>query len=362
MRKYIKIAIGIIILGIFIFTIGFLYSKSKKKPEIFETKSPFVTNIEKKTVATGSIIPKKEIEIKPQVSGIIQEIYVESGNYIKKGDFIAKVKVIPDMISLNNAESRYNKAKLAFEDAERVYNRQKKLFDDGVIAESDFQRIELEYLNAREEVNSSDNNLQLIREGVSKKAGEITNTIVRSTIDGMVLDVPVEVGNSVIESNNFNPGTTIAIVANMGQMIFEGKVDESEVAKIIMGMPLTLTIGAINDVKFDAVLNYIAPKGVLENGAIQFKIRADVKLRKDYFIRAGYSANADIVLDRRDSVMAIPENLLIFNKNSDSTFVEVLKGENVFEKKPIKTGLSDGINIEVLEGLTKDDKIKVPKI
>lgn len=361
MRKYIKIFVAIVILGIFIFTIGFLYEKSKKKPVVFETKSPLITNIEKKTVATGSIKPKKEIEIKPQVSGIIQEIYVEAGDYVKKGDLIAKVKVIPDVINLNNAENRVNRAKIAIEDATKVYNRQKKLFDDGVIAEGDFQRYELEYHNAREEMNAAENNLQLIRDGVSKKSDGVTNTLVRSTIDGMVLDVPVEIGNSVIESNTFNPGTTIANVANMGDMIFEGKVDESEVAKIHHGMNLGLTIGAINDVKFDATLNYIAPKGEIENGAIQFKIKADVKIKKEYFIRAGYSANADIVLDKKDSIMAIPESVLIFSKNSDSTFVEVLMPDGNYEKRYIKTGLSDGINIEVMEGVKMEDKLKVPK-
>ena len=357
MRKFFRISLLVIFLAAILATFGYLYNKSRKKTVVYELKSPTVNNIIKKTVATGSVVPRKEILIKPQVSGIIEEIFIEAGNNVNKGDLIAKIRIIPDMVNLNNAESRLKRAQLNLEDAKLVYDRQKKIYDQGVIAESEFLQTRLSYNNAVEELESAENNLQLIREGVSKKSGTVTNTLIRSTIKGMVLDVPVEVGNSVIESNNFNEGTTVASVADMGEMIFKGKVDETEVGKLKAGMPLVLSIGAIDSAKFDAELEYIAPKGKEENGAIQFEIRAAVSLKDSMFIRANYSANADIVLERADSVLSIEESLLKFDH--DSAYVEIeTSTPQVFEKKYIKTGLSDGINIQVKEGLTKESKIK----
>jgi len=358
MKTFFKILILVIILGAFAYTIYFLYDKSKEKPVVYETMKATTTNIVKKTVATGSVVPRKEIEIKPKVSGIVDELYVEEGNMIKKGDLIAKVTIIPNMVNMNNAESRVNRAQLSLENALRNYNRQKELYEQKVIAKADFENYELEYKNAKEEVESAQNNLLLIKEGQTKKTGEVTNTLIRSTIDGMILDIPVEIGNSVIESNTFNDGTTVAIVADMGEMIFEGKVDESEVGKIKEGMNLILTIGAINNVRFHASLEHISPKGVEENGAIQFEIKAAVDLIDTVFVRAGYSANADIVLDKRDSVLAISESLLQFE--NDSAFVEIETEAQTFEKRQVETGLSDGINIEVVSGVTDEDAIKVP--
>lgn len=362
MKKAFKVGLLVLVVCSIFGTMFYLYQKSKKKPVVYEVKSPFISNIVKKTVATGSVVPRKEILIKPQVSGIIEELYILAGNQVKKGDLIARVKIIPNMVELNNAESRLSKAKINYEDAKTVYERQKKVFEQGVIPMAEFQQYKLTYMNAMEEQESAESNLQLIKEGVSKKQGGVTNTLIRSTIQGMVLDVPVEVGNSVIEANNFNEGTTIASVADMGEMIFKGKVDETEVGKLKIGMPLILSIGAIEDEKFDASLEYVAPKGKEENGAIQFEIKANVKLKSNNFIRAGYSANADIVLDRRDSVMVIPESLIQFEKSGDSAYVEVEKQPQVFDKRYIKTGLSDGVNIEVKEGIKKDDKIKGAKI
>jgi HlyD family secretion protein len=356
MKKFFKIFILVVVLGVFVYTIYFLYEKSQAKPVVFETTTPVETNIVKKTVATGSVVPRKEIEIKPEVSGIIQDLYVEEGDMIKEGDLIAKVRIIPNMVNLNNAESRVNRAEIALENAERNFNRQKELYDQKVISKTTYEEFELAFQNAKEELVAAENNLQLIKEGQTKDSGSTTNTLIRSTIDGMILDIPVEIGNSVIESNTFNDGTTVCIVADMGEMIFEGKVDESEVGKIKEGMDLILTIGAINDVSFHASLEHISPKGVEENGAIQFEIKAAVDLIDTVFVRAGYSANADIVLDRRDSVLAISEALLQFD--SDSAFVEVETGEQEFEKRYVETGLSDGINIEILAGLSKEDKIK----
>jgi HlyD family secretion protein len=362
MKKIFRI-IGITLLVvIFGGTIVFLYNKSKKQPDIFENKNPFISNVIQKTVATGSVVPRQEIEIKPQVSGIIDEIYVEAGDKIDKGQVIAKIKIIPDMVTLNAAESRLKQADIDFQDAKIDYERQQKLFDNDVISYEEFKKTKVAYDQAKEELTAADNNLELIRNGVTKKAETATNTLVRSTITGTVLDVPIKVGNSVIQSNTFNDGTTIAVVADMQDMIFEGKVDETEVGKIKEGMNIELEIGAIEKDKFDAILKYISPKGVEENGAIQFEIKADVKLKEGQFIRAGYSANANIVLGRKDSVLVIPEGMLQFR--NDTAFVEVLTNaaEFKYEKRNVKTGLSDGINIEIVQGLSTKDKVKGDKI
>jgi HlyD family secretion protein len=356
MKTFFKILVGVILLAVFAYTLYYLYEKSQTKPVVYTTVSPFTETIIKKTVATGSIVPRKEIAIKPMVSGIIEALYVEPGDKVNKGDLIAKVRIIPNMLNLNNAESRLEQARIALSNAEANFKRQKELYESDVIAASEFEDADVAFRQAKQEVFAAENNLQLIREGQTKTTGETTNTLIRATIQGMVLDVPVEEGNSVIEANTFNEGTTIANVADMGEMVFEGKVDETEVGKISEGMELILTIGAIENVQFAAILEHISPKGIEENGAIQFEIKADVKLQSDRFVRAGYSANADIVLDRADSVLTISESLLHFE--GDSVFVEIESQAQVFEKRYVKTGLSDGINIQITEGLGLEDKIK----
>jgi HlyD family secretion protein len=356
MKTILKILVVLVVVGVFAGTILYLYKKSQAKPIVYETTSPFTTDIIRKTVATGSVVPRKEIEIKPKISGIIEEIFVEPGDMVKKGDLIARVKIIPDMINLNNAESRVKRADIQLEESRKNYLRYKQLFEQNVVAEADFLTYEIAFRNATEELRTAEDNLQLIREGATKKLGAATNTLITSTINGMVLLVPVEEGNSVIESNQFNDGTTVATIADMSEMIFEGKVDESEVGKIKEDMELILSIGAIEQESFAARLERISPKGVEENGAIQFEIRAAVELKDQQFIRAGYSANADIVLERVEQVMAINESILHFE--GDSTYVEVETSPEQFEKRYIKTGLSDGIVIQVVEGLSMNDKIK----
>lgn len=361
MKKVLRILGIVILVGAFGGTLFFLYNKSKKKDDVFETKNPFISNVVMKTVATGSVVPRYEIEIKPQVSGIIDELFLVAGDRVVKGQVVARIKIIPDMVTLNSAETRMNRSKINFEDAKTDYERQQKLFDKNVISYEEFKNSKVAYDSAKEELTAAENNLELIKNGVTKKAESATNTLVRSTIEGMVLDVPVEVGNSVIQANTFNAGTTIASVADMSDMIFEGNVDETEVGKIKEGMPIELEIGAIDKEKFAAILEYISPKGVEENGAIQFEIKANVQLLEGQFIRAGYSANANIVLEKKDSVMVIPEGLLKFE--NDSSFVEIELGEEQqFEKRFVQTGLSDGINIEITEGLKIEDKVKGEKI
>jgi HlyD family secretion protein len=355
MKKVLKFLLAVVIIG----TLGFLgfyvFTKSEKTAEVFETDSTFLTTIERKTVATGAINPRKEVAIKSQVSGVVETLYVEAGDVVQAGQLIAKIRIIPNVVALNNAEDQLKTATINYKNAEQELERRKKLFTEKVISEVDYNQQLLTYNLSKQQVEAAENNLELVKEGASKKSGSASN-LVRATVNGMVLDVPVKEGNFVIESNTFNDGTTIASIADMKEMIFEGKVDEAEVGKLTVGMPLQLQIGALDTTKFMAKLEYISPKGVEEEGAIQFQVRASVELRKDKFLRAGYSANADIVLETKRDVLAIKESNLIFEE--DKIYVEVLKGDQQFEKQEIETGISDGINIEVLKGLTAESRVK----
>ncbi|MCX2738330.1 efflux RND transporter periplasmic adaptor subunit [Pontibacter anaerobius] len=355
-----KVLLGVFIL-VFLGLSGWLgyyfYNKANTDPIVYKTEAPFETAIVKKTVATGSIVPRKEVQIKSQVSGIVEELYVEAGEVVKKGQLLAKIRIVPNMVSVNNAETQLQTAKLNFEEAKRELARYQQLYEEKVVPEQEFRKYKADYELKRENLSAAESNLQLVREGSSRKRGQSSN-LVYSTIEGMLLDVPVKVGTSIIERNNFNEGTTIASVADMRSLIFEGKIDESEVGKLKENMDLLLTIGAIEGRVFDAKLEYIAPKGVDEEGSIKFPIRAKVLLNEKDFIRAGYSANADIVLDKRENALAIKESMLKFEK--EHPYVEVETAPQQFEKRMIKTGLSDGINIEVVSGLQKKDKVKVP--
>lgn len=358
MKKILKYLLFTGLAVLFIWTMYFLYEKSASKPEEYAVEKLRKNNVVKKTVANGKIVPRKEILIKPVVSGIIAELYVEAGDEVKKDQPLAKIKIVPDMLSLSNAENRVRNAEIGVQNAQLTYDRNKPLADKGVISASEMQGYDVGLKNAKQELGAAQEALQVVRDGISRSSAG--NTIVRSTITGMVLDVPVKEGNSVIERNNFNEGTTIASVADMADLIFQGKVDESEVGKVKLGMPVVLTVGAIEDAKWDAELEYIAPKGVEENGAVQFEIRAAVKLKEGQRLRSGYSANADIVLEKRDSVLTVPESIVEFNKKGDSAFVQVKDGEG-WKRTWIKTGLSDGINLEVLSGVDASTELKGAK-
>lgn len=358
MKKILKYLLFTGLAVLFIWTMYFLYEKSASKPEEYAVEKLRKNNVVKKTVANGKIVPRKEILIKPVVSGIIAELYVEAGDEVKKDQPLAKIKIVPDMLSLSNAENRVRNAEIGVQNAQLTYDRNKPLSDKGVISASEMQGYDVALKNAKQELGAAQEALQVVRDGISRSSAG--NTIVRSTITGMVLDVPVKEGNSVIERNNFNEGTTIASVADMADLIFQGKVDESEVGKVKLGMPVVLTVGAIEDAKWDADLEYIAPKGVEENGAVQFEIRAAVKLKEGQRLRSGYSANADIVLEKRDSVLTVPESIVEFNKKGDSAFVQVKDGEG-WKRTWIKTGLSDGINLEVLSGVDASTELKGAK-
>lgn len=355
LKKLFFIFASLSMLAVFIGTTYFLYNKSQEKPITFTTTEAFHADIINKTVATGKIVPRKEIEIKPQVSGVIEQLYVSAGDILEKGDLIAKIQLIPNMQQLNNAESSLEKARLNLHNTQLEFKRQQTLFKENLISEVDFNKFKLQYDLTKEAVNSTENNLALIREGASKKSDKVAN-LVRSTVSGMVLDVPVEEGTFVTETNNFNAGSTIASIANMKDLIFEGKLDESEVGKVSVGMPLILTIGAIDNKEFNANLDYISPKGINDQGTIKFEIKASIEMQSDTFLRAGYSANANIVIEQRNNVLAINEGNLIFDK--DDTYVDVEVKAQEFKRQKVTTGISDGINIEILSGLQLGTQFK----
>lgn len=354
--------------------IYYIWQKDREDPITYTTEQPTKETIIKETVATGSIVPKEEVNIKPNISGVIDKIHVEAGDFVNAGDLIADIKVVPNVSSLTNAKNSIagarttvETAKLARDNQKAIYDRQKVLFEKGVISENEFDLAQNAYNNAQqrykqEQVNLTGalQNYDIIRTGTTAGLGNLAQTSIRATVSGMVLDVPVKEGNQVIEANNFNEGTSIAMIADVNKMIFEGKVDESEVGKIKEGLDLVITVGAFDNKKFDAVLDYVAPKGIAENGAIQFAIKGTLKTSDDAtFIRAGLSANASIILDRRDSVLSIKEALVQYDPKTQKPFIEISLGDQQFERRDIELGLSNGINVEVISGVSEGDEIKV---
>ena len=357
-KKFFKIVGLLLVAFLFIWTFVFLYQKSQPEEVIYEIVTPEVADLEKTTVATGKIEPRDEVLIKPQRSGIIAEVYKEAGEHVKAGEVIAKVKVIPELGQLNSAESRLRLAEISARQAETDFSRLKQLYEEQLISREEYEKAEVSVKQAREELLTAKDNLQIVKEGISQSNASFSSTLIRSTIDGLILDVPIKVGNSVIMSNTFNDGTTIATVANMNDLIFRGKIDETEVGRIHEGMSVKLTIGALQNLAFDAVLEYISPKGVEENGANLFEIKAAVNAPDSVVIRSGYSANAEIVLERLKQTLAIPEGSVEFS--GDSTFVYLLTAEQPqqFSRQQIEVGMSDGIKIAVKGGITANDRIR----
>ena len=380
MKKYFKIVIALLVALVFIGMFVFLWMKSQPKPDVYEEFTPEVMDLKKTTVVTGKIEPRNEVNVKPQISGIIAEIMKEAGDHVQAGEVIARVKVIPDMQQLSSAQARVRLATVNAQQAKTDLDREQVLFDKGLVSADEYDKIRQAYRQAREEVTAATDQLQVVRDGVSKSNASASSTLIRSTITGLILDIPVKVGNSVILSNTFNDGTTIATVANMGDLIFRGNIDETEVGSLVAGMPMQITIGAMQDLTFDATLEYISPKAVESNGANQFELKAAVLQRQINKqakapqrvgekgisvaqIRSGYSANANIVLAEVKQALTIPESAIEFSDGN--TFVYVIKGEGdkkEYERRNVKTGLSDGIRIEILSGITKKDLIRGPKI
>jgi HlyD family secretion protein len=363
MKKYRKLIIAAIIALIFIGTFVFLWQKSQPKEVVYNEFTPKLDSIQKTTIITGKIEPRNEVNIKPQISGIISELLKEPGDYVNAGDVIAKVKVIPDMAQLSSAEMRVRLAEINLKQAETDFQREENLFNQKLVSADEFDKIKIALSQAKHEKMAAQDALEVVRDGVSKSNAKASSTLIRSTISGVILDIPVKVGNSVILSNTFNDGTTIATVANMNDLIFRGNIDETEVGQLVNGMNMKITIGALQDLKFDANLEYVSPKAVESNGANQFEIKAAVKLQEGSKIRSGYSANAEIVLASANKVLCVPESSIEFS--GDSTFVYIIKGEGknkTYDRTYVETGLSDGVNIEIKKGLTDKDKVRGPEI
>ena len=363
MKKYRKLIIAVIIALIFIGTFVFLWQKSQPKEVVYNEFTPKLDSIQKTTIITGKIEPRNEVNIKPQISGIISELLKEPGDYVNAGDVIAKVKVIPDMAQLSSAEMRVRLAEINLKQAQTDFEREQNLFNQKLVSADEFDKVKISLNQAKHEKLAAQDALEVVRDGVSKSNAKASSTLIRSTISGVILDIPVKVGNSVILSNTFNDGTTIATVANMKDLIFRGNIDETEVGQLVNGMNMKITIGALQDLKFDAALEYISPKAIESNGTNQFEIKAAVKLVEGGKIRSGYSANAEIVLDKADKVLCIPESAIEFS--GDSTFVYVIKGKGknkTYDRTFVETGLSDGVNIEIKKGITAKDKVRGPEI
>ena len=359
-RRFFPFVIASFIILIFGGTLWFLWAKSRPKPVGIQTERPAVADIVKKVVASGTIEPRKEIEIKPRISGILRKLTVLPGQRVKKGDVIGEVQVIPDVVSLNEAELRLRSASLAVERAKRELDRTEKLGPQGASSVMEVDKLRSDYELAVEEERGARSRVQLVREGAAGKVrGTGASTMVESTVDGMVLTVPVKEGSSVIHANTFNPGTTVAVVADMGDMIFKGRVDESEVGKLKTGMPVEIVVGALEDIRFNGKLEHIAPKSQVKDGTTEFEIEAAFRPPENVTVRAGYSANANIVLDKRERVLAINESLLTFEK--DRRFVEVEVGPLRFETREVRLGLSDGVRVEVLSGIDKAAVLKKPR-
>ena len=361
--KYSKLIIAIIIAFIFIGTFVFLYQKSQPEPIVYNEFTTKMGDVSKTTLITGKIEPRNEVNVKPQISGIITDIYKEAGDVVKAGEVIAKVKVIPDMSQLSSAESRVRLAEINAKQAQVDYDRDKVLFDKHLITAESFDKVSQTLHQAQEEVKAATDALEVVRDGVSKSNASASSTLIRSTISGVILDIPVKVGNTVILSNTFNDGTTIATLANMKDLIFRGNIDETEVGQLSIGVPMKITIGALQDVKLNASLEYISPKAVENNGANQFEIKAAIDVKGAKELRSGYSANAEIVLQTAKNVLTIPESAVEFR--GDSTFVYLVKGkgeQKPYERHPVTIGISDGVNIEIKKGLSQKDIVRGPQV
>lgn len=354
-----KMIIAGLVAIVFIGTFVFLWIKAQPQPKVYDEFTPTVADLRKTTVLTGKIEPRNEVNIKPQISGIITELMKEAGQTVQAGEVIAKVKVIPDMGQLSSAQSRLRLAEINLKQARTDYEREKVLYDKGLVSADEYDKIHQAYNQAREERSAAQDNLEVVRDGVSSSNANASSTLVRSTVKGVILDIPVKVGNSVILSNTFNDGTTIATVANMNDLIFRGNVDETEVGQVNVGMPMTITVGALQDLKFNARLEYISPKAVEANGANQFEIKAAVQVPEKTGVRSGYSANAQIVLAEALHVLTVPESAIHFEGNNTYVYLVQGKGKNkTYQRRDVKVGLSDGVNIQIKSGLTTNDRVR----
>ena len=360
MKKISKYILTAFLAILFIGTFVFLFKKSRPAEIRYQEIEVAVTDIERTTVVTGKIVPRNEVNVKPQINGIIAELYKEAGQQVKEGEVIAKLRVIPDMNSLSSAQSRVRLAEINLKQAKTNYEREKALYDKKLVCDEEYDQVLQSYNQAQEEKAAAQESLEVIRDGVSSSNKTGSSTLIRSTITGLILDIPVKVGNSVIQANTMNDGTTVATVANMWDLIFDGNIDETEVGALTEGTPMHIRIGALQGFDTEAALEYISPKAVESNGANQFEIKAAVKVTGDHKIRSGYSANAEIVLEQVAQVLSVPESALEFS--GDDTFVYKKNASGEYERVQVGTGLSDGVNIEITSGLQSGDIVRGPRI
>ena len=359
MKKFGKIMLVVLVAAIFIGTFAYLFQRSKPKETQYQEVVPEMGSISKSTVVTGKIQPRDEVNVKPQINGIVAELYKKAGETVQQNEVIAKLKVIPDMSQLSSAQSRVRLAEVNLKQAQTNYKREKELFDKNLVSAEEFEKVSQALQQAQEERSIAQETLEIVRDGVSSSNKSGSTTLVRSTISGLILDIPVKVGNSVTMSNTFNDGTTIATVANMDDLIFDGNIDETEVGRLHVGLPVRISVGALQDVHFDAALEYISPKATESNGTNLFEIKASVKVPAGVTIRSGYSANAEIVLEQADNVLTVAESAIQWE--GDSTFVYI-KAADGWDKRPVETGLSDGVNIEIKNGLTEGETVRGTEI
>ena len=359
MKKFGKILLVVLVAAIFVGTFVYLFQRSKPKEIQYQEVVPEKGDIAKSTVVTGKIQPRDEVNVKPQINGIVAELYKKAGETVQQNEVIAKLKVIPDMSQLSSAQSRVRLAEVNLKQAQTNHNREKKLYDQQLVSADEFEKVAQALQQAQEEMVIAQETLEIVRDGVSSSNKSGSTTLVRSTISGLILDIPVKVGNSVTMSNTFNDGTTIATVANMDDLIFDGNIDETEVGRLHVGLPVRISIGALQDVHFDAALEYISPKATESNGTNLFEIKASVTVPSDVTIRSGYSANAEIVLEQAQDVLTLAESAIQWE--GDSTFVYVRNAEG-WDKRPVVTGLSDGVNIEVKSGLSEGETVRGTEI
>ncbi len=352
-----NILIILLILG-FLFAIAYFVRTNSTSSIEYDTSSPFISSIQKTSVVTGTVIPEDEVDIKPQLNGIIDNILVEEGDIVEIGQLIAIIKVVPDERSVYGARAQVTAARLTLQNAERQIKRAKELFEKQIISQQDYEDAELNYNTAKENLIAAQNDLEILRKG-SVAGSSTANTNIRATVSGTILEIPVKLGDQVIAANNFNEGTSVAIIADLNEMIFEGQVDEAEVGKLELGQSLKVNMAAIPGREFDAILKFVAPKGTEQGGAVQFKIEADLTLDEDTFVRAGYSANGSLVVENKQEIMVIAEALLQFDRRTQLPYVEVEISDQNFERRDVTTGLSDGIKVEILSGVSMDDKIKI---
>ena len=352
-----KIGIGLLILGV-LFASAFFIKSNSKSSIVYETETLKTDTIEEKIVATGKVLPEDEVNVVPQIAGIIEEIFVEEGDEVFAGDLIAKIKVVPNEQTLNSAEGRVKSAQIVMKNSKIEFERNKALYEKEIISEQEFNSSELRYNQDMQNLDNAKSDLQIIKLG-SAGGSTITNTNIRATVSGTILEIPVKEGDQVIQANSFNSGTPIATIADLNKMIFEGQVDEGEVGKLEIGMPLVVTLGAIEDKEYEAKLRLISPKGTEIAGAIQFKIEGDVYLDDEFVVRAGYSANASIVTEKKVDVISISEALLQYDSKSKKPYVEIEISDQKFEKREVKLGISDGVNAELISGVKQSEKIKV---